>query len=295
VDHDASLGNASISFVDVGQGDCVVMVDGAFGDAVMVDCPTGHHDDALQAMDAESVRMIKAAIVTHSDLDHIGGIVPVVTSIPTERVLVNGAAVVSADPDERKKLRAVLRSIASLPYSGIAVEPIETGCTGALGENITWQVIAPSHAQLLHAQGIGDPNHASVVTNVSACGWHFTLCGDAGALSLLPLIDQGVLKESDVLLVPHHGGAMTQVGGRGFAEILSAIAPSHCVLSVGVGNQYGHPSPATLTALKDSSLDPTIHATEWDPDWTVFLGSSAPQDVGTVRFVCGDVLGVSVY
>jgi competence protein ComEC len=46
-----------------------------------------------------------------------------------------------------------------------------------------------------------------------------------------------------VLKVAHHGSAYQE------AAFLDAVAPSVAMVSVGAGNEYGHPNPAVLARL----------------------------------------------
>src|SRR5690242_10278291 len=110
-----------VVFLEVGQGDCTLVVDREASRAVMIDCPAGRQGEALAEISATGATRLALAIATHSDLDHLGGIYPVVTKVPTDLVRLNMAPVVPADPDERKRLKAALRSLASLPYRGVPI------------------------------------------------------------------------------------------------------------------------------------------------------------------------------
>ena len=48
----------------------------------------------------------------------------------------------------------------------------------------------------------------------------------------------------EILKVAHHGSA-----DDGLAELLAVLRPRVAVISVGAHNDYGHPSPSTLTTL----------------------------------------------
>lgn len=52
----------------------------------------------------------------------------------------------------------------------------------------------------------------------------------------------------DVLKVGHHGSADT-----GLPELLDLLRPRLAVISVGRRNDYGHPAPSTLAALRGAS------------------------------------------
>jgi competence protein ComEC len=51
---------------------------------------------------------------------------------------------------------------------------------------------------------------------------------------------------AEVLKVAHHGSA-----DAGLPALLDLVRPRVAVISVGTGNDYGHPAPSTLAALEE--------------------------------------------
>jgi competence protein ComEC len=104
-----------------------------------------------------------------------------------------------------------------------------------------------------------DGNDGSVVLLVRAGGRSVVLPGDIGATAQheLPTL------QPDVLLVPHHGAATTDLGW--LAETVGSVA----VVSVGE-NTYGHPDPAVVETLGDSGA--TVLITEELGDISLPLG-----------------------
>jgi glyoxylase-like metal-dependent hydrolase (beta-lactamase superfamily II) len=63
---------AQIWFINVGTGDCTLIMDTATRHAVLVDCPTWGIRDVQRLLLDEDV-ILDTVIVTHWDLDHYGG------------------------------------------------------------------------------------------------------------------------------------------------------------------------------------------------------------------------------
>jgi competence protein ComEC len=82
-------------------------------------------------------------------------------------------------------------------------------------------------------------------------GFTMLLTADAEAESV-PL-DPGPI---DVLKVAHHGSDDAGLGG-----LLEETQPRLAVISVGAGNPYGHPTPATLATLAAHGV-PTLRTDE---------------------------------
>ena len=70
------MSKVTVSFLDVGQGDCTTIVD-ANGLGMLIDCPEKLDKIAFQELDLQNCTSLRAAIVTHSDQDHAGGLLDV--------------------------------------------------------------------------------------------------------------------------------------------------------------------------------------------------------------------------
>jgi competence protein ComEC len=85
-----------------------------------------------------------------------------------------------------------------------------------------------------------DPNLRAVVLLARFGSTSALLSADAESVVTLRLR----LPRVDVLKVAHHGSA-----DPGLPELLRRLRPRVAVVSVGAGNDYGHPTPETLAAL----------------------------------------------
>ena len=76
--------------LDVGQGDAILL-DPADGEPVLVDGgPPGA--DLRRQLEDEGVSRLAAAVVTHDQSDHAGGIAELLGSFPVHRLLYGSAA-----------------------------------------------------------------------------------------------------------------------------------------------------------------------------------------------------------
>jgi len=88
-----------------------------------------------------------------------------------------------------------------------------------------------------------DPNNSSLLLSVTARGHRLLLTGDVEPEAQTAALSAGVDLSADVLKVPHHGSAHQA------PAFLDAVRPQVALVSVGAGNDYGHPAPAVLSRL----------------------------------------------
>jgi competence protein ComEC len=90
-----------------------------------------------------------------------------------------------------------------------------------------------------------DINNNSVVLRVSFAHVAMLLTGDAQSEAEARLLSHGGADlRADILKVGHHGSAYSST-----PEFLAAVHPQVAIISCGVHNVFGHPSPRTLAAL----------------------------------------------
>jgi competence protein ComEC len=208
-----------VTVLDVGQGDAVLLQPGD-GDPVLVDTgpPGGAAADALRE---RGVDRLAAAVITHDESDHAGGLADVLATVSVARLVYARAG---------RSLLASARAARARPT------PLSEGGeirSGSLRLTALWP---PSE---LPAGPGTDPNEASLVLVARWRDFDMLLTGDAEA-EAVPL-EPGPI---DVLKVSHHGSA-----DAGLSALLDRAAPAAAVISAGDGNPFGHPDPTILSEL----------------------------------------------
>ena len=101
-----------VVFLDVGQGDCTVAIDNENTNALLIDCPAGRGSDAIRALRSLGATRLSQVFISHSDMDHLGGMYEVVNSVSVDTVRVNLDSVVSGGSVvERTKLTSRTSSL----------------------------------------------------------------------------------------------------------------------------------------------------------------------------------------
>jgi competence protein ComEC len=237
-----------LTFLDVGQGDAVLLQ--VREGAVLVDQgpPEADVADQLRGL---GIRRITALVLTHPQRDHVGGAADVLDEIDVDMVVDPRLPVPS--PYERDAL-------AEAREQGIRVITGRSGRVFRLGR---------LRLRLLWPDAPGppgdDPNNHAIVLVASYGRVDALLTADAETNVTLPLRPPPV----EILKVAHHGSADT-----GLPALLALIRPEVAVISVGHGNDYGHPAPSTLAALAGF---PALDVFRTDEDGRVTIESDGTR------------------
>jgi len=228
-----------IEILDVGQGDAILLQP-AGAPAVLVDGgPPG--DGLVGKLEAAEVERLGAAIVSHDQSDHIGGIEELLGRLPIDRVVYARLG--------RQPLEAA-RAVGAVPVRASLGGELRSG-------GLHLQVLWPPRDLLGEAAPGTDPNQLALVVLAHWRDFSMLLTADAEA-EAVPL-DPGPV---DVLKVAHHGS-----DDAGLAALLDRTAPQLAVISVGADNSYGHPTAETLSTLAEHGI-PTLRT---DDDGTVTI------------------------
>jgi len=237
--------DAELTVLDVGQGDAILLRDG--GRAVLVDA--GADQSSLRAAVARvGLRRVDAVFLSHSHADHTAGLAGLTGLVDVARVYVPAPTL-----EDFESVQAVAQGLTGTPIAGI-----DAGSTVHVGSwrlEVLWPLpdLAPDT----------NCNDTSMVLRVSGPGdFSAILTGDAEAAAQKGIAGHGPLRGCSLLKVPHHGSS-----GGVDPEALNAWSPHVALISVGDGNDFGHPHQATLDQLRDAGV--RVYRTDRDGDVSV--------------------------
>ncbi|MGH7590508.1 MAG: ComEC/Rec2 family competence protein, partial [Gemmatimonadales bacterium] len=176
------------------------------------------------------VDRLDAVILSHAHLDHFGGIPAVLDRVPSALLLEPGEMV----PDS-----AYLGMLDAAAEDGAGWSTLRAGDTLRV-DGVEFVVLHPDTAW---AEWGLDLNEDSAVLLVRWGRFRALLAGDAGIAAEGRM--RGHAGHVDLLKVGHHGSR-----GASGAAWLRELAPEVAVVSVGVGNRYGHPTREALDRLQ---------------------------------------------
>jgi competence protein ComEC len=231
-----------ITFLDVGQGDAILLQ--VRQGAVLVDQGPPEAEVAQQLRQL-GVRRLAALVLTHPQRDHVGGAAEVLAHFEVEAMLDPRLPVPSPyERDAHDEARE----------RGVRVVLGRAGSVFRLGR-LRLRLLWPGKPGL----PTDDPNDHAVVLVASFGRIDTLLTADAETNVTLPLRPPPV----EILKVAHHGSA-----DPGLPALLALVRPGVAVISVGAGNDYGHPAPSTLAALAHAP-DLDVYRTDEDGRVTI--------------------------
>jgi competence protein ComEC len=232
----ASSGRLTVSVLDVGQGDSI-LIETPDGRHVLVD--GGASGLVLAQRLGEELpfweRTIDLVALTHPQEDHMAGLVDALERYDVKQVVASPYQSDSAGFREWRDLIAQQQIGYHEATAGDAID---------LGDGATLRVLGPDGEML----STNDANNESLVLKLTWRNVSFLLTGDIEVEAENELLRSGADLHSTVLKVAHHGSATSSS-----AAFLQAVEPRLAVLSVGAHNPYGHPSPSVVQRLDEES------------------------------------------
>ena len=246
----AASSNLEVHFLDVGQGDCAIVL--CDGESMVIDGgPKGTAQYVYSYIcDTLKLAHIDYIVSTHPHQDHVGGLATVLNAAPADLILT---------PTLKWGSKAFNSMHVYANMQGtVLVVPNESDTLQLGSATVTILHCWPE------AIDMGRTNDSSIVLRIDYGNTSFLFTGDAEDWSEYMMIDQGANLKADVLKVSHHGSYTAST-----EEFLQAVSPEYAVISVGKGNEYGHPHEEVLERLQN--LNCTILRT--DQRGTIILES----------------------
>ncbi|WP_214019537.1 MBL fold metallo-hydrolase [Methanoculleus sp.] len=241
-------GDLVVHFIDVGQGDSILI---EFHDKTMlIDAgERGVGERVIAYLEERNVERLDVVVATHAHSDHIGGLADIVSAYPV------GRFVDAAQPHPTATYEDLLALVEEL---GIPYTAAERGQTIALDPDLEILILNPA------PQPLGDVNEDSVVLKMTYWDISYLFMGDAGNPAEESMAEAGLDLDADLLKVGHHASRYASS-----AEFLAAVSPAISVITVGEGNDYGHPHEEALDRLEATGS--RIYRT--DSDGTVIVAT----------------------
>ena len=224
--------------LSVGQGDATLLV---LEDGAKILFDAGPDRSVLRELERvlpRRDRYIDLAVITHPQLDHMNGFLPLLDSFDVGAFIVNGREPPEDGPTaEWRELMTRVRA-KRIPL-------LTLGAGDRIEQDSSAVDILSPDVPLAQSAELNDTTIVALA-NIGSLRALFT--GDAGFTVEEHLVAGGVDLRADILKVGHHGSKYSS--GETF---LRAVAPAVVTVSAGAGNRYGHPAPEALGRITGST------------------------------------------
>lgn len=237
-----------IDMLDVGQGDGIYMMTPE-GETYLFDGGSSDEKNLAENtlvpfLKSKGVARIDYALVSHTDTDHISGIMELMQGdeITVGAVLLPEALKNCDDANYIKFIKIA-------QDCNIPVWHVKTG--DFVGNSqVTVQCLHPEISY--HTDSVND---ISAVYRIDYGEFSMLMTGDAGINVENELLEKGVLSPVTILKTGHHGSK--SASSEAFLE---EIRPQAALISCGVNNRYHHPSEEVIQRFKKMDIQTKVTA-----------------------------------
>lgn len=254
--------NLKVNFINVGEGDCIlieapnkinILIDG--GGTPQSDFDVGNKI-VIPYLRRKGINEIDLLILTHPHLDHLEGLLPILKEFKVDMVLDSGLL---CDSSEYKEF------ISLILEKGISYHKAKAGDNFIFSNNLEIFLLNPLYDSDFYEES--DFNNASIVVKLFYKNADFLFTGDIEEAAEKKLLVWQNILQSDILKVAHHGSSTSTN-----LEFLDKVNPNIAVITVGK-NHFGHPSQKIIERLEDKNIQ--IYQT--DEDGTVIIRTNGQE------------------
>lgn len=268
-------GQLTISMLDIGQGDAVLIQTGAKN--ILID--TGddkYYEDGKKGKDNTQlltelqklkIDHIDTLVMTHAHADHIGKADKVIAQYGVKELVYNGIPSTS---------KYFINALKAAKANGTQQVKVKAGDVLDFGNGVSFEIVSPSQSLIdedtaaIKAKKKVDVNNESVVGRLTFGNFAMLFTGDAeGPVEKDMVASYGKKLKCQVLKAGHHGSKTSST-----AEFLKLVQPESVVMSLGVNNQYGHPHEALLNRLQKQGIK-NIYRTDANGTITIVSDGSS--------------------
>lgn len=232
----------NIYFVDVGQGDCV-LIKTPKGKSILIDGGEGNSDKydygknvVLPYLLDRRITKLDYVFISHFDSDHVGGIISIIKEIGVKKIII-GKQFESCENYEE--------FLDIVKKNKIQVQIVEMGNEVYIEKDLKVNILWPDSKSVI---GENILNNNSLVCKLIYKDFSILFTGDieeTAEKAILEKYDNRLnILESDILKVAHHGSKTSSI-----QEFLQKVNPKYALIGVGKNNSFGHPNADVIERL----------------------------------------------
>lgn len=223
--------NFEVVMFEVGEADCHLIKYPYNKNTILIDTGKNEYkikNEVIPYLKSIGIKKIDYLMITHGDLDHIGGSITLINNFQVKNAILNKGTFTDLEKELVKNLNKK-----KIPYQ-ININKI----------NLSNHTI-----YLLNNTKYNNENDNSIITYFTYQKYKFLYMGDASITTEDNLLENYNLNNISILKVGHHGSNTSSS-----KDFISQINPSISLISVGENNIYHHPNKEVINNLSKSRI-----------------------------------------
>lgn len=223
--------NFEVVMFEVGEADCHLIKYPYNKNTILIDTGKNEYkikNEVIPYLKSIGIKKIDYLIITHGDLDHIGGSITLINNFQVKNVVLNKGTFTDLEKELIKNLNKK-----KIPYQ----------------INISKINLSNHTIYLLNNTKYNNENDNSIITYFTYQKYKFLYMGDASITTEDNLLENYNLNNISILKVGHHGSNTSSS-----KDFISQINPSISLISVGENNIYHHPNKEVINNLSKSRI-----------------------------------------
>lgn len=220
-----------VIFLDVGQGDATLIIT-PNGRSIVIDTgPKNNLGSLIAPYLSLTDHDIDLLILTHPDLDHIGGTLSLLKNYKVKQLMHSGLL---AGADMYEAIATAITTERIPSFAGRVGQVVQ------LDKNVYLEIYSPTPSLESF-----EPNDYSIVSRLVYNNTSVMLMGDASTIiehDVSEVYGNHII--SDILKIGHHG-SQTSTGDF----FLDTVQPKTAIISAGCNNRFGHPHSEVVARL----------------------------------------------
>lgn len=249
-------GELKIHYIDVGQADSILLT--LNNEAMLIDAGNNADGDlVVNYLKSQGISKLTYGIGTHAHEDHIGGMDDVINEFDIETFFMPKA---QTDTDTFEDV------LDALIAKNISITSPNVGDTYDFSD-AEFTILSCKN------ENTKELNTTSIVIRLVFGEQSYIFCGDAEKENEYAMMDSGLTLKSNVIKIGHHGSTSSSL-----EKFILAVDPEIAIITVGEGNDYGHPHEKIIKRL--DRLGITTYRT--DLNGTIVINSDGKTNKVTV-------------
>lgn len=248
----------TISFIDVGQGDSMLILTPK-GKKILIDGGGSRDEESFNIgkqtlipyLLNKGITKLDYILISHFDSDHVGGILSVLEELKVEKVII-------CEQEENENYRRFKEIVKN---KKIKVYVVKKGDNVKIEENILLNILWPKDEKIKE----NAINNNSIVAKLNYKNFSILLTGDIEKIAeneILKEYENSNILNANILKVAHHGSKSSSIN-----EFLEKVKPQIALIGVGEKNTFGHPNEGVLKRLEN--INTKIYRTDKKGEITI--------------------------